>query len=261
MEHKTRAIADMKSKINAIVVFCKSRGDKGTASWQISMQNTALTIADDRVKVNQFLRALGWAQDRVKRGEPIMIQRGKGLGINSSFDCEAILSSSFRSTVRQDPLCDPFLAPEFYQAELKGLVLTHDEFERAVHAIAGQIAQTEPENATIGRRCRHATWKSVMINRSHDRKYQTNKGDVLSFVRKNLIDQAERVRNWEMLYDPDDLFSRVGLPFIRNEAPMNWLRVPPAHNEVSHSLGRIGRRRAQEMGYEGQEAEDGGLVF
>lgn len=80
-----------------------------------------------------------------------------------------------------------------------------------------------------------------MINRSHDRKYQTNKGDVLSFVRKNLIDQAERVRNWEMLvslfwsraplmsdssmthcgpfiqYDPDDLFSRVGLPFIRNE--------------------------------------------
>ncbi|GAA5947808.1 hypothetical protein JCM3765_001093 [Sporobolomyces pararoseus] len=217
--------------INSIVSFCRSRGEKDLSSWRLSMEEEVRNCPKEKGK--QTVIALGFVKDRVERGEPLMVT----------------------------PICPPFLDAALYASELSNKPFQPIEFEAAVTAIAELIRQTEQlAPLAVKRGCRQDTWKRLMLDGVE--KHITKSGYVRAFIRKNLIDLAERVRNWEMLYHPEDLFKKAGLPIIGNEAPTNWLRVPTdTRSGISRSLGRISHRQAQRIGYEGQEAKDGGISF
>ncbi|GAA5994010.1 hypothetical protein JCM5350_001605 [Sporobolomyces pararoseus] len=204
---------------------------------------------------------LGWVKDRVERGEPLMIPMNRGLSVNPAFEPSRIVSGSVKAARRDAPFCPPFLEARLYTSELSNDPFRRDDFAAAVKAIAAVVREkNEVVPIAVKRRCRQDTWERLMLDEVE--KHFTKSGYVRAFVRKNLIDLAERVRNWEMLYHPEDLFKKAGLPIIRNEVPTNWLRVPcDAQIETSRSLGRISRRQAHRIGYQGNEAEEGGISF
>ncbi|GAA5913734.1 uncharacterized protein JCM6883_000031 [Sporobolomyces salmoneus] len=247
--------------INSIASFCTNRGDKESSYWSTVVHNAVKTCPED--KQTSTIRALGFVKQRVERGEPLIVPWGRGTTINPAFSPRQVIHGEVKPTMRDEPMCAPFLGADVYESELRGRPFTFDLFESTVKAIAAKIRETELGNVKSKRRCREDTWVRYMLHHAaNNPKYQTTKGHVKPHVRKNLLNLAERVRNWEMLYDPIDLFSQKELPPIGNEAPMNWLRVPTSDVETSRALGRIGIRRAQMVGYRGTQAEvDGGLLF